>query len=55
VVDLVKRLGIVKSTAAGCTTFINNIINDTTNSTNSKTAANSLLKSELVVGRNKNV
>ena len=52
-VDLVKRLGDVKSTDAGCTTVINNIINDTTNSTNSKTAANSLLKSELVVGRNK--
>ena len=51
-VDLVKRLGDVKSTDAGCTTFVNNII-DTTNSTNSKTAANSLLKSELVVGRNK--
>jgi len=46
VVDLVKRLGDVKSTDAGCTTFI---INDTTNSTNSKTAGNSLLKSELVV------
>ena len=52
-VDLVKRLGDVKSTDAGCTTFVDNIINDTTNSTNSKTAANSLLKSELVVGRDK--
>jgi len=49
VIDLIKRLGNIKSADARCTTLTNNVINNTTNSANSKITANAFLKSKLVI------
>jgi len=49
VIDLIKRLGNIQSADARCTTLANNVINNTTNSANSKITANALFKSKLVI------